>query len=164
MINFSGKNIQKRIFNKGSNNQQILIDIPKQTGSTTTTTGETTLWAVIKQGLVYNEAGGDTYTLNLITFDNPSTGGYTEGSEITIDRALGYEGYYNSGADTNDLDLRNYVPWYSVGSIVKVLERYDLLAEEEIYFIDLPIAYTGEETIASLRWDSDTGIVQAVWA
>ncbi len=75
------------------------------------------------------------------------------------DRVLGYEGYPNPAG----LDIRNYIPWYKVNSIVRIVQQWDVAAGALKWFLDMPLIFAGAETDASLRWNPTDGLAQAVW-
>lgn len=119
--------------------------------------GQSVQYALITQTLEYNDPLKNCYIVERASLvDNVWT---KDGNPITITRALGYEGY-----DSYAQDLRNWQPWYPVNSLVKIISHYDETEADMLYYLDMPMFYTGPETQASLRWNEELGIVQAVWA
>jgi hypothetical protein len=85
-----------------------------------------------------------------------------DGKDIEIERALGYEGY-GVGAK----DIRNWVPWYPIGSIVEIVSVWDDQRGDspakEYWYLNMPMFYAGPEDEASLRYKEENKTVQAVW-
>jgi hypothetical protein len=83
-----------------------------------------------------------------------------DATPIMIDRAIGYEGYGTAEAR----DIRNWIPWPLVGSMVEIVKKYDATDGEDKWFIATPsMIYAGPENEASLRHSESNGYVEAVW-
>jgi len=116
-----------------------------------------TIWAIVTEIPKYNDTTKDRYVVQKASV---VTGTWTgDGTDIIIERALGYEGY-----DTNAEDIRNWAPWYLVGSLVEIVSRWDEGEVATQWYIDMPMMYGGQETISSFRYSEEDGIIQAVWA
>jgi hypothetical protein len=119
-----------------------------------------TTWYIVTENPVYNDPVRDRYVVQKAIED--SAGEWEgDGTDVVIERALGYEGY-----DVDAEDIRNWTPWYLEGAIVKVASHLDddnsaSLGKE--FFLDMPMLYTGPETEASLRTHETEGWAQAVW-
>jgi len=119
--------------------------------------GLATVWAIVTEIPEYNDPTKDRYVVQKASV---VTGTWTgDGTDITIERALGYEGY-----DANAEDIRNWAPWYLVGSLVEIVSRWDEGEAAAQWYIDMPMMYGGEESVSSFRHSEEDGIVQAVWA
>lgn len=111
-------------------------------------------WAEITGVPQYNSAV-DYYTVEKVNLIN---GVWTKDTiPITIDRALGYEGYVDA------TDIRNWVPWWPVGSLVQIIERWDEAAAANKWFLNMQMFYAGPESEASIRHSAIAGHVEAVW-
>ena len=53
-------------------------------------------------------------------------------------------------------DLRNFVPWFSVGNIVAVK------SVEGVYYIDETLTFVGSELVSSIRFSETHGRTRAV--
>lgn len=91
-----------------------------------------------------------------------------DGTDIDIERALGFEGHVTHEGNDNAKDIRNWHPWPSVGTVVQIIQKWD--AEQETpanrwYMTGekAPSDYGGSESVASLRVDDETLLTQAVW-
>ena len=114
-------------------------------------------WALIAQQPEY-DTSKDYYLVKRATVSNGQW--IPDGSdEITVKRALGYEGY----SDDEAKDIRNWVPWWPVNSIVRIIERWDGVDNQMRWFIAEPMIYTGKPETATLRHHPTDGIVQCVW-
>jgi len=115
------------------------------------------VWAEIT-GLPKYNSSTDYFTVEKV---NWSAGQWVkDGSPIQIDRAIGYEGY-----GTNDAkDIRNWIPWPPIGSIVQIVEKEDEEAEGKKWFIASPsMIYTGPESQTSIRHNESNGCAEVVW-
>jgi len=134
------------------------------------TYGSLTVWLTPKQAeAIWKEPGvlhvvlaserlKDYYLVKRATVSNGQW--IPDGSdEITVKRALGYEGY----SDDEAKDIRNWVPWWPVNSIVRIIERWDDVDNQMRWFIAEPMIYTGKPETATLRHHPTDGIVQCVW-
>gem|GEM_PF-2241186 len=119
--------------------------------------GSSVQLAIVTQEPEYNNALKDRYIVQKCSL----VGGVYTGDtiDIAIDRVLGYEGYPNPAG----LDIRNYIPWYKVNSIVRIVQQWDVAAGALKWFLDMPLIFAGAETDASLRWNPTDGLAQAVW-
>jgi len=95
----------------------------------------------------------DEYTVQKI-----DESGTKDGTDIIIDRALGYEGYGTDGTD-----IRNYSPWFGVGAIVPISQHYDDTAGELKWFIDMPFVFIGKPVDRSIDIDETYQRTMAVW-
>ncbi len=114
-------------------------------------------WAIVTEIPEYDSATADHYTVQKASV-NTSGAWVGDGTNITIDRALGYEGY-----DANATDIRNWLPWFKVGSIVRIVSRWDAAEADTIWYLDEPLKYVGGESTSSFRHNSETGHIVAVW-
>lgn len=123
--------------------------------------GTSTQWAIVTQAPEYNDP-----TKNKYVVQKASVNAYGEwegdSSNINITRAIGYEGYLD-GVDDDCEDIRNWSPWYMVGAVVRIVERWDEAAGDSMWYIDETMAYGGSETESSVRADGDTGRIRSVW-
>lgn len=134
------------VSSKAGHNVYVSIPSTTSTGGTTTSTAST-VWGTVTQALEYDDGAKSYYTLEL-----------SDETEVTVRRAIGYQGY----ADDEALDLRNYMPWFVVGSVVPlVLDPSDPSSGE--YMLNLCLNYIGPEEECSLRWNEDDERSQAVW-
>jgi hypothetical protein len=116
-------------------------------------------WAIVLQIPEYNEITKNKYVVQKAVESSTTVNGWEgDGNDIEIDRALGFEGYPEDAKD-----IRNWNPWYEIGSIVKIVQRFDNETSEEKWFLDMPLMYTGPETTASLRHDVTNNHIEAVW-
>jgi hypothetical protein len=130
-----------------------------------TSSGATYKWVIVTEMPEYDEPTKDRYIVQSLSAD--SAGNFEgNGTDIEIDRMLGYEGY-----DTHAEDIRRWAPWYEVGAIIKIVKRLDPNKQvssgvfgEKVWFLDMPTFYCGHESKASIRWDEVTGKIQCVWA
>lgn len=113
-------------------------------------------WARIKAVPVY-DSSSDGYTVRKLILVGQDWQEDTE--DLTVKRALGYEGY----SDDEAKDIRNWVPWWPVNSIVRIIERWDDVDNQMRWFIAEPMIYTGKPETATLRHHPTDGIVQCVW-
>ena len=114
------------------------------------------VWARIKAVPVY-DSSSDGYTVRKLILVGQDWQEDTE--DLTVKRALGYEGY----SDDEAKDIRNWVPWWPVDSIVRIIERWDDVDNVMRWFIAEPMIYTGKPETATLRHHPTDGIVQCVW-
>ncbi|MCK5027930.1 MAG: hypothetical protein KAS07_05920, partial [Candidatus Pacebacteria bacterium] len=110
-------------------------------------------YAEITQTLTH--ASEDEYEVELI-----DSSGTLSGSPIVIDRALGYD-----GMDSDNTDIRNWVPWYGVGARVPVSQHYDDTAAALKWFIDTAMLFIGAAVDRSIDVDeSDDNLrIMGVW-
>jgi len=120
-------------------------------GAATSTTA-TTYWAEVTATLTHDSV--DEYTVQRI-----DSSGVKSGTDITIDRALGYEGYDAAGTD-----IRNFMPWFEVGSIVPIAKHYDSAEDGMKWFINLSMVFIGLPVDRSLDiYEADDRRAMAVW-
>lgn len=119
--------------------------------------GSSVQLAIVKQEPKYNTSGRDCYKVQKCSL----VGGVYTGDtvDITIDRVLGYEGYESPAG----IDIRNYVPWYKLNSIVRIVQQWDVTAGALKWFLDMPMIYCGSETVRTLAWSEDDNVAHAVW-
>ena len=119
--------------------------------------GDATQWAIVTTMPEYEESTGDRYTVQKASVDE-SGNWVGDGTDITIERAIGYEGY-----DSEAIDIRNWVPWFKVGAIVRIVSRWDEAEADTIWYLDEPLIYTGGETTSGLRYSEELGHPVPVW-
>jgi len=96
-----------------------------------------------------DSAAIDDYTVQKI-----NSSGVKDGTDITIDRAMGYEGYGTDGED-----IRNFIPWFGVGARVPIIQHFD---EDEAsagalkWFFYLPMTFIGKSADRSLDVEIET--------
>ena len=114
--------------------------------------GAGVVWAEVTATLTH--AAVDEYTVQRV-----SAAGVKDGTDIVIDRAMGYE-----GRGTNGTDLRNFAPWFTVGAVLPIVQHYDAAAEAQKWFIDLPMRFIGQPAYRSLDVNTDSNCrTMAVW-
>lgn len=128
-----------------------------------------TVWAVVTQIPEYNVSGKNKYIVQKAAIDTDSESEtYNEwvgdGSDIDIERAIGFEGYLD-GDDDFCKDVRNWFPWFGVGAVVPIVERWDYEQTTPAlrWFLDKTLIYGGPETDSSVRHSEDDGFVHTVW-
>lgn len=121
-----------------------------------TAAGDKTIYAIVIQSPEYNDPAKNKYIVQRATVNEGQWVG--DGNDIEIVRALGYEGY-----GTDALDIRNWLPWYPVNSIVRIIQHYDATAQESVWFIAESMLYGGPEHNSSLRYNEDAQQSEAVW-
>jgi len=106
--------------------------------------------AEVVETLVYGESAGiDAYTVQKI-----DSLGEKDGTDIIIDRAMGYEGYGTDGED-----IRNYIPWFGVGTRVPIIQHFDnneTSAGASKWFFYLPMTFVGKPADRSLDVEIET--------
>ena len=111
-------------------------------------------FAEITEALSYDDITPiDEYTVQKI-----DGAGEKDGTDITIDRALGYEGYGEDGED-----IRNYAPWFGVGTIVPIAQHYDETEEALKWFIHASVLFIGEPANRSIDIYESSLRTMAVW-
>ncbi len=113
-------------------------------------------YAVVTQAPEYNDPAKAKYVVQKASVVGGVWTG--DGTDLTITRALGYEGY-----PTAAQDIRNWLPWYLVGAVVRIVERWDEAAAANAWYLDMPQIYGGAEDASSLRQSEITGHPEAVW-
>jgi len=114
-------------------------------------------WAAVSQIPSYDSSYDYYLVKKLILVNNEWQWDLSD--EIEINRAIGYEGY----SDVEARDIRNWVPWWPVDSIVRIIERWDDVDNQMRWFIAEPMIYAGKPENATLRHHPTDGIVQCVW-
>ena len=109
----------------------------------------------------------DSAAIDAYTVQKINSSGVKDGTDITIDRAMGYEGYGSDGED-----IRNFIPWFGVGARVPILEHFDdneSSAGEAKWFFFAPMTFIGKPADRSLDIEIETTVdesefrAMAVW-
>ena len=132
----------------------LQVNIPK---SKSVKAGDTTQYAIVITAPEYDNPVRDNYVVQKASVIADVWTG--DGDDITIERALGYEGYAVAAED-----IRNWAPWYLTDSIVKIVFRFDEQAGVDKWFVDMPMMFHGSESQSSIRFSEAGGFTQAVWA
>lgn len=117
---------------------------------------QSTIWAEVTGTPAYNSST-DYFSVERVSLIDGQW--VKDATPIMIDRAIGYEGYGTAEAR----DIRNWVPWWPVGSLVQIIERWDEAAAANKWFLDMQMFYAGPESEASIRHSAIAGHVEAVW-
>jgi len=139
----------KRHSRKGDTLQ---VNIPK-----TKNVGDTTQWAIVITPPEYDNPVRNNWVVQKASV-NTSDEWEGDGDDITIERVLGYEGF-----DSNAEDVRNWTNWPLTDGICKIVNRFDEAEGDNIWYMDMPMMYTGPPDEASLRFSQKDGYTQAVW-
>lgn len=152
----------------------LILPRNKNIAATSTSSSITRTYAIVTVAPEYNNPELAQYTVQIATLDSniesETYGQYVgDGTDIIIDRALGFEGLYNPYTQTGDenaLDIRNWGINYKSGALVEIISRPDLEnpSNDTKYYINCFAQYFGSETVASVRNDYENGITLAVWA
>lgn len=110
--------------------------------------GEQVQFAEITVALNHDSesAAVDEYTLRRI-----DDSGTKYGDNITIDRAMGYEGYGSDGED-----IRNFFPWFGVEAIVPIVQHFDDVEGDAKWFFYIPMTFIGKPSDRSLDIEIET--------
>ena len=152
-INLSVRNGRGKVIQNGST-VNLMIDLPRAIHS-----GGGGLLQFAEVTVALSHASVNEYTVQKI-----NNLGEKDGVNITIDRALGYEGF-----GTDATDIRYFAPWFGVGAIIKICKHFDDEADEIKWFIDMPMLFIGKPADRSLDIDEVTTAgeslnrVMAVW-
>ena len=89
------------------------------------------------------------YRAKLVTGGDgsPNSSEFWEPIDLIVNKPYQYEGHAND-------DLRNYIPWFPVGSVVPVIKRN--INDTDTWFIDAALIYTGPIGNCSICWDEDS--------
>lgn len=154
----SGQPVKSKVSIQANGVANLTMTIPKAPDVVPAAAGDTTQWAIVITAPIYNNPSGDKYVVQKAAV-NVSDEWEGDGDDIDIERALTYE--------SNDVyaeDIRNWSPFYLADSIIKIVSRWDEAADDFIWFIDMTMLYGGRESKASIRFNTDDNITQAVWA
>lgn len=130
-----------------------------------------TQYAIVTQTPEYNEPTKAKFIVQKASIDTDSESEtynqwIGDGTDIDIERALGFEGNIAHEGDNTAKDIRNWHTWPAVGSIVPIIQKWDYEQATPAlrWYIDIDMDYGGDETVSSIRMDDATLIKQAVWA
>ncbi len=111
--------------------------------------------------------GTDSADIDEYTVQRINSAGVKDGNDITIDRAMGYEGYGTDGED-----IRNFIPWFGVGARIPIVQHFDeneSSAGTAKWFFYLPMTFVGKPADRSLDIEVETTVnesefrAMAVW-
>jgi len=93
--------------------------------------------------------GSSSSSVSEYTIQKIDSTGTKDGTNILIDRAMGYEGYGTDGED-----IRNFIPWFGIGARVPIIQHYDIGGASGAgglkWFFYIPQTFIGKPTDRSL--------------
>jgi hypothetical protein len=129
-------------------------------------------YAIVTAVPDYAEPTENRFTVENVAVEDGEWVG--DGNPYYIERALGFEGYMESGSDDDPKDIRNWAPWPGIGAIVPVIQKWDDAQTTPAmrWYFDIDMLYGGPEEISSIRHNPAyldpilavaKNITQAVW-